>query len=325
MDGGEVLKPSINPMRRRGRIIFNFALSAEIFFFVLGIILENPRMMIFSFVAFTIFPSVFFFFGLFHNLVMSVTVYDDKLVIKNYFPWSYLPTGIQQEIAFEDIDYIYYLYKEYNLLKNYRRKLKRYEIPEDETDYTRNNLIRKYAVPAELIDSFEQSSQQTLSDGAVTEVIMAVDNMADKYRVPRGERKKVIKYLKKTDRVDFERIKKFFAPYNVSSQDFDELKDVCSECDTSVESPLFTTRLDVPYAEKLENEMDVMISFNSTLVFSNKDGAKKVYLKYFHSLSRTNWQKLIHTINEKKTGIKYLMPKINFRNLTDPNFKPGVA
>ena len=62
-------------------------------------------------------------------------------------------------------------------------------------DYRKENLIKKYKVPNEVINSFEHSPQKALNDYTATGVLMALENILDKYKIPREEKKKIIKAL----------------------------------------------------------------------------------------------------------------------------------
>lgn len=321
----DILKPDIIPFRsHRVRKVWNFALAGGAGCIILGLILRNQNIVRIAllFSVFLIFPLLF---GLYQHFVLSVIVYNKRLVIKDCSFNPFLKAGRRQEIFFEEIDYIYYLGKEYSLLKNYRHKLRKYKIPGKEMDYRKEKLINKYAVPNDVIDTFEDSSQKALNDYTATGVLIALDKILDKYKSPKNEKHKIIKDLKKTDDFNFEHLKRLLSAYNVSSDDLDNLKDEFSECDVNIATPFLLTKLKVAKAERREDGrggLGVAVSINTTLVFSNADGTRKAYLKHFHSLSRTNWQKMIRTINENKHGIKYLMTNENYRNISDPNFKP---
>jgi hypothetical protein len=133
--------------------------------------------------------------------------------------------------------------------------------------------------------------------------------------------------LKKTDSFNFEHINQLLSPYAIEQPDIENLRDILTDLKDDFPTPFLVTKLSVARLERAERMhhrgVSPEVRINVVLVFSNSDGTKKVYLKGFHSLSRADWQKLIQTINEKKQGIKYLMPKLNYRNLSDPDFKPG--
>jgi hypothetical protein len=256
----------------------------------------------------------------------SVWVLDTKLVIKDYSFNSLLRTPVLQEILFEEIDCIYYLEKEYNLLKNYRHKLREYKIPSKEKDYRKENLIQKYGVSSHTIETFEHSSQKGFNDYTATGVLMSLEEILGRYKVPKNEKKQILNDLKNTGNFDFGYVSRLLSLYAISQDDMDNLKDMFSDLGGDVLTPFLLTRLSVAGLERAEKRGRgclVVASINVVLVLSNSDGTEKVYLRRFHSLSRADWQKLIQSINEKKHGIKYLMPKLNYRNITDPDFKPG--
>lgn len=326
----EILKPE-NPFRGNGGKFFIFVIVVVAACIASGLVFKNIDMVIFPLVillALLAIIAIPLSVRLYRHFAWSVFIYDKKLVVKDFSFNYYLANETWQDISFEDIDYIYYLEKEYNLLQNYRHKLEKYKISKKEMDYRKENLVKKYAVPDKFIEAFEHSSQKTLNDYMATGVLMAVDKIADKYNIPKIEKKAIVKDLKETDDFDSEYIRRLFSAYNISSEDLDSLKDECSDCDVNVISPFLITKLKVACAKNKENSrggIGVAVSINLTLVFSNKDGTKKVYLEHFHSLSRANWQKLIHIINGNKSGVKYLMSKQSYRNISDPNFKPGCG
>ena len=137
----EILKPEIIPFRENGRKFFNFAISAEIVFIALGLFLQRPNLVIIAIIILLVFPGMPLLFGLFSHFARSVIILDKKLVIMDYSFNYYLMAGTHQEISFEDIDYIYYLDKEYSLLKNYRRKLQKYKISKNEMDYRKISVF----------------------------------------------------------------------------------------------------------------------------------------------------------------------------------------
>jgi hypothetical protein len=321
----EVLKPEIIPERNKTLSIFVCAIGVTCV--IMGLIIRYPDLVMISLILLLI-PAIFLLFHLFWHFTWSVSVYDKKLIINDYAFNFYLTYDGRQEISFEDIDYIYYLEKEYSLLKNYRHKLLKYNIPKKEMDYRKENLIKKYKVPNEVINSFEHSSQKTLNDYTATGVLMALENILDKYKILREEKKKIIKALKTTDNFNFEHTRNLLSAYSISSEDLNNLKDEISNCDVNILTPFLLTKLKITKVERMENQgrnIGAMASVNNTLVFSNRDGMKKVYLRCFHSLSRTNWHKLIHIINQNKFNVKYLMTSQYYRNISDPNFKPGCG
>lgn len=271
-------------------------------------------------------PAIIIFASLLSRFSWSVWVYDAKLVVKNYSFNSLLRIPARQEILFEDVDCVYYLEKEYHLLQNYRHKLREYKIARSEKDYRRENLVQKYGVPVHTIEAFERSSQKGLNDYTATGVLMSLDEILGRYKVPKDEKKTILNHLKNTDNFDFEHVSSLLSPYAINQEDIDNLEDIFSDLGGDILTPFLVTRLSVTgleRAEKGRSGIHIVVSMNLVLVLSNSDGTKKVYLKRFHSLSRADWQKLIQIINEKKHGIKYLMPKLDYRNISDPDFKPG--
>ncbi|HVU26971.1 MAG TPA: hypothetical protein VHG71_04455 [Verrucomicrobiae bacterium] len=265
----------------------------------------------------------------------SVSVYDEKLVVKDYsldlllrIPFRLFQIPIQQEILFSEIDFIFYLEKEYNLLLNYRHKLGKYKIARREMDYRREHLMRKYAVPANIIDAFEQSSNKALDDYTATGILMAVEEILDRHKVQENEKKQILKDLKQNGEFSFEHVSRLLSPHAIDQNDLDSLKDLFLDLDTNVLTPFLITKLAIAQLERrrrVRGGAIVAARMNVVLILSDQNSFKKIYLKKFHQLSRADWQKLIHLINERKPGIKYLMPKLNYRNISDPDFKPGCG
>ena len=310
--------------------VLSFLLVIVVIYFVLGFVILKEAW-VGSLIGFwgcwLILPAIGIFISLFSRSTWSVWVYDAKLVVKTFSFDSLLRIPARQEILFKDVDCIFYLEKEYNLLKIYRHKLREYKIPRGENDYRKENLVQKYGVPAHTIETFERSSQKGLNDYAATGILMSLDEILSRSKVPKDEKKQILKQLKNTDDFDFEHVSRLLSPYAIDREDIDNLKDSFSDLDDNILPPFLITRLSIAGLERAErgrSGMFVVASMNNVLVLSNLDGSKKVYLKRFHSLSRADWQKLIQTINEKKHGIKFLMPKLNCRNITDPDFKPGT-
>ena len=114
-------------------------------------------------------------------------------------PFGILSVPSRQEINFSEIDFIFYLEKEYNILLNYRRRLKKYKLAGREMNYRRENLLQKYGVPPHVIDAFENSSNKALDDYTATGVLMVVEEILDRFRIQKSERKQILKDLKNTE------------------------------------------------------------------------------------------------------------------------------
>jgi len=317
---------------RSGKTPFSlsFLLVIGIVYAVFGfILLKNlwDGSIIKFFACWLILPAIVIFMSLLTRFSWSAWVYDTKLIIKTYSFDFLLRIPACQEILFEDIDCIFYLEKEYNLLKNYRHKLRGYKIPKREKDYRKENLVWKYGVPTHAIETFERSSQKELNDYTSTGILLSLEEILGRYKVPKVEKKQILKELKDADNFDFEHVSRLLSPYAINQEDIDNLKDSFSDLNDDVLTPFLLTKLSVAGLEKAEGRgrgYFAVAARNIVLVLSNSDGTKKVYLTRFHSLSRADWQNLIHIINEKKHGIKYLMPKLNYRNISSPDFKPGT-
>lgn len=320
----DILRPPIIPERNKA-----FFLSILIFgmlWLIIGLIFQNRVMMV-TLLILLLFPLILLL-RLFWYFTRWVIICEEKLIINDYSFTSYPAYDMHQEICFEDIDYVYYAEKEYRLLRNYRHKLRKYKIHANEMDYRKENLVDKYKVPTEVINKFECNLQNALDDYTATGILMSLETILDKYAIPKVDKKKILKELKITHNFDFEKVTSLLSPFHISLEELDDLKDEFSNADVKIVSPFLLTELNVEQVEKSENSgnnISVIVSVNKTIVLSNRDGTKKVYLSFFHSLRRADWQKLIHVINQNKSTVKYLMTRRSYENISDPNFKPGCG
>jgi hypothetical protein len=258
--------------------------------------------------------------GLSAFLTWSVIIDDSKVVCKDHSFNLFMKTSTQQEIAFRDIAYIYYLDKEYNLLKRYRKALKKYKIAPNESDYRRENLIHKYGVAEGLIYKFEEDSQKLLDDYAATGILVTIEGVLNKYEMSDAKRKSIISEFKKTDEFNIEHAKRLLTEFNISPENLKIVAEEFSNCEEKYFEPFLITRLKM--GTRFNNTENAI---NTTLIMSNEDGTSKVYLKKYHLLSRADWQRIIHIVNQHKPDVTYLMTKQDYKNLADPNFKPGCC
>jgi len=280
-------------------------------------------------------PTVIIFLSLYSRYSWSVAIHDTKLVVRDFslnsllqIPFQLLRTSHCQEMLFADIRFIFYLEKEYYILLNYRTRLGKYKVARREMNYSREHLIQRYGVPIHVIDAFEHSSNKALDDYTATGILMIIEEILGRYQIQKGERKQILKDLKNTDDFSFEHIARVLTPFAISQSDLDSIKDKFSDLDANILTPFLTTKLAVAqlkFRERGRGGAHLAARTNVVLILSDQTGSKKIYLKRFHQLSRADWQKLIHIFNEKRSGIRYLMPRLNYRDLSDPDFKPGCA
>jgi hypothetical protein len=92
-------------------------------------------------IVIVVFPGLPIFFHLIFFLAVKFEIFADRLVVVDYAGDKFVKLPRRQEMHFDDIDYVYYLEKEINLLLNLRTKLKKYKISGNETNYTAENLV----------------------------------------------------------------------------------------------------------------------------------------------------------------------------------------
>jgi len=280
-------------------------------------------------------PTVIIFLSLYSRYSWSVAIHDTKLAVRDFslnsllqIPFQLLRTPHCQEMRFADIGFIFYLEKEYNILLNYRTRLGKYKVARREMNYSREHLIQRYGVPTHVIDALEHSSNKVLDDYTATGILMVIEEILGRYQIQKGERKQILKELKTTDDFSFEHVVRLLTPHAITQSDLDNIKDQFSDLNANVLLPFLITKLAVAqlkFRGRGRGGAVAVARMNVVLILSDQNGLKKVYLKGFHRLSRPDWQRLIHIINEKKLGVKYLMSQQSYRNISDPEFRPGCG
>jgi len=252
------------------------------------------------------------------HIFVKIELHPHKIVVKDYLGNNIVRLPHLQEMAYTDIAYSYYLSKEINLLKNLRNKLKKFKLSPKETDYTRENLIAKYAVPAEEIEKFEKSAQNILNDYTATAILIKLDDIYRKYNIPKKTAGSISRELQSDEKFNYEYLRDRLKDYPVDMEDLNELKDEFSNIKVDIIRPFLLTKVNLTKYKKVagyRGGMSTTAKVDNALVFANKDGTEKVYLTHFHDLSREGWQSLMQEIKNRNPNITYLMTKSEYNNL----------
>lgn len=305
----ETLRPAVLPDDKR---LFSYPIVTGLLISVVGIFLGNSIMVVLPLIVLAVFPGLPVLFHLIYHIFVKIEILPDKLIITDHVSNRFVRFETHQEIPFSEICYIHYLGKEINLLLNLKNKLKKFKIPAKETNYTKANLTARYGVPEALIDKFENGSQKILSDYTATGVLMKLDEIYDKYNVPKETKDSIKKALKKDSNFNIENLKTALGSYSISSHDLESLSDEFTNIDTDILAPFLLTKVDlVKYqkAERYRNGAHVTARTDIGLVISNQDGTKKIYLMHFHNLSEKALHRFIEIVSSKQPSVKFLMTK----------------
>ena len=311
----KTIRPSILPDNKK---IVIYPLVVCLVIAGIGIIIKNPIVIVLPLIVLAVFPGLPVFFHLLMHLFVKIELHPDKIVVKDYFGNNIVQCPRLQEIAYADTAYIYYLAKEINLLQNLSNKLKKYKLSQKETDYTKENLTKKYAVPAEKIEEFEKNSQNILNDYTATAILMKLDDIYSKHNVPKSTAKNISRELKNDENFNYEYLRDSLKDYPVNSEDLEELKDEFSNIKVYIIRPFLLTKVNLVKYKKVagyRGGMAATAKLDNNLVFANKDGLSKVYLMHFHDLSREDWQSLMQEIKNHNPNITYFMTKSEYKNL----------
>ncbi len=305
----ETLRPAVLPDDKR---LFSYPIVTGLLISVVGIFRGNSIMVVLPLIVLAVFPGLPVLFHLIFHIFVKIEILPDKLIITDYVSNRFVRFKTHQEISFSEICYIHYSGKEINLLLNLKNKLKKFKIPAKETDYTKAHLIGRYGVPEALIANFEKSTQKLLSDYTATRVLMKLDEIYNKYNVPKETRDSIKKTLKKDSNFNFENLKTALGSYPINSQDMESLNDELTNIDTDILAPFLLTKVNlVKYqkAEKYRHGAQITARTDNGLVISNQDGTKKIYLMHFHNLSEKAIHRFIEIVSNKQPGVKFLMTK----------------
>jgi hypothetical protein len=284
----------------------------------IGIIIKNPIVIVLPLIVLAVFPGLPIFFHLLMHLFVKIELHPDKIVVKDYLGNNIVRPPFLQEMAYADIAYIYYLSKEINLLKNLRKKLKKFKLSPKENDYTRENLVTKHSVPAEKLEEFEKSSQNILNDYTATAILIKLDDIYRKYNIPKSTAKNISRELQSDEKFNYEYLRDRLKDYPVDIEDLNELKDEFSNIKIDIIRPFLLTKVNLVKYKKIagyRGGMSATAKVDNALVFANKDGTEKVYIMHFHDLSRDAWQSLMQDIKNHNPNITYLMTKSEYNNL----------
>ena len=311
----KTIRPSVLPDNKK---LFIYPAVVCLVIAAIGIIIKNPIVIILPLIVLAVFPGLPVFFHLLMHLFVKIELYPDKIVVKDYLGNNILRFPRLQEMAYTDIAYIYYLSKEINLLKNLRSKLKKFKLSPKETDYTKENLVAKYAVPTEKIEEFEKSSQNILNDYTATAILMKLDDICSKYNIPKSTAKNISRELQDDEKFNYEYLRNRLKDYPIDIKDLNELEDEFSNIKVDIIRPFLLTKVNLAKYKKVagyRGGISATAKVDNALVFSNKDGSSKVYLMHFHDLSRQVWQSMMQDIKNHNPNITYLMTKSEYDNL----------
>jgi hypothetical protein len=312
---GKTLRPSILPDNKK---LVIYPLVVCLVVVGIGIIIKNPIVIVLPLIVLAVFPGLPVFFHLLMHLFVKIELHPDKIVVKDYLGNNIVRLPFLQEMAYADIAYIYYLSKEINLLQNLRSKLKKYKLSPKEYDYTKENLIAKYVVPAEKIEQFEKDSQNILNDYTATAILMKLEDIYSKYSIPKKTAKNISRELQNDKNLNYEYLRDGLKDYPIDIEDLNELEDEFSNIKVDTIRPFLLTKVNLAKYKKVagyRGGMAATAKVDNTMVFANKDGTKKVYILHFHDLSRENSQSLMQEIKNHNLSITYLMTKSEYKNL----------
>jgi hypothetical protein len=309
------IRPSILPDNKK---LVVYPLVVCLVIAGVGIIIKNLVVIILPLIVLGVFPGLPIFFHLLMHIFVKFELHPERIVVKDYLGNKVVRGSSRQEMAYCDIAYIYYLAKEINLLMNLVKKLKKYKLSPKENDYTRENLVGKYGVPAEKIEEFEKNSQNILNDYTATGVLMKLDDIYGKYNIPKKTARDISGELKNDENFDYEYVRDRLKGYPIELEDLDELKDEFSNIKADVARPFLLTKVNLAKYKKIggyRGGMSVTARVDNALVFAGKDGTEKVYLMHFHDLSREGRQSLMQDVKDRNPNITYLMTKSEYNNL----------
>lgn len=301
----ETLRPNILPDNRK---VLYYLLAFGLSISAIGAAIKNPVMIVLPLIMLATLPGLPILFHLIWHLLVRIEIHPEKIAVIDYAGDRIVRARSHQEMHFNDICYIYYARKEVDLLVNLRSKLKKFKIPAEETNYTRQNLTAKYSVPDDVIRKFEEDSHKTLNDYTATAVLMKLQEIYDKHNVSKQTRQAIKKGLAIDENFNIEYVQDALTSYPMTKQDIEELSDQFTEINVDVLTPFLQTKVDIVKYIKAQGP-HLGARTDNALVISNADGTQKLYLMHFHDLSQKDWHRLIDEINIRKPGIKYLMTK----------------
>jgi len=311
----KTIRPSILPDNKK---LFIYPVVVCLVIAGIGIIIKNLIVVVLPLIVLAVFPGLPVFFHLLMHLFIKIELHPDKIAVKDYLGNNIIRFPRLQEIAYAEIAYVYYLSKEINLLQNLSKKLKKFKLSPKEIDYTKENLLAKYAVPAEQIEKFEKNSQNILNDYTATAILMKLDDIYRKYNIPKKTAGSISRELQTDDKFNYEYLSDRLKKYSVDIEDLNELKDEFSNIKVDTIQPFLLTKVNLAKYKNVagyRGGMSATAKVDNALVFASKNGTGKIYLMHFHDLSRQDWQSLMQDIKNHNPNITYLMTKNEYKNL----------
>ena len=311
----QTMRPSILPDNKK---LVAYPLVVCLIISAIGIAEKNLVVVILPLIILAVFPGLPVFFHLLFYLFVKIELYPHKIIVRDYTGNKIVKFPSVQEIAFADIRYIYYLGKEINLLKNLAGRLKKYNLSPKENNFTRENLVAKYNVPAETIEQFEKSSRNILNDFTATAVLMMLDDFYRKYNMPKQTAKNIRRELEYDENFNYEFVREKLKDYPLETEDLDRLKDEFENIKADIIRPFLLTKVNLEKYKKISHSRSgasITAKADIALVLASKNGTEKLYFMHFHDLSRTNWRSLMQTIKNNNPNITCLMTKNEYNSL----------
>jgi len=227
--------------------------------------------------------------------------------------------GPRQDIPLSEISYIYHLEEELNVLVALRKHLSRWKIPESEMDYRVDRLSDAYGIPHDVFEAFEHDAQKALSEDILAPVLVVLDDLYVRYRIPADLRRKLNEGLQHPGQCTFDYAAMVLQPYAIRPQDLENLKEEFARDHPRVIAPFLVTKVNFGAYRRMQQRRGAAVAvagLANTLVLSNRDGTQKVYIRLFHQLARKEWGRLIEYLNQKNPQITYVMTKQEYRALT---------
>ena len=276
-----------------------------------GVALANPVVIALPLIILAVFPGLPVLFHLVYHLSVQFEVFPDRIVVIDRASDPFVRSRGRQEIEFGNIEYVFYVDKEAHLLMNLLKKLESYNVPVTENDYRREHLVTKYRVPESILDQFEQSSQKTLNDVTATGVLLEVEEVCERNKIPAKVTRSILKDLERAHVLEFDYVKEKLSPYSVNPNDLDRLRDELLSLDVPAPAPFLLTKINLKKLRNIESSRHWQAGVKSRagLVLSNKDGTSKVYLMRFRDLSREDARELMSAIRDRSGDVKYLMTR----------------
>jgi hypothetical protein len=157
----QVLRPAIWP---DDKIIFYWVLAVEAAALLAGVIWHRPVAVFLSLVAMGILPGMPLFFHTIFHLSVKVEIFDGRFVITSYAGDRLIKLEKEQELLFKDIEYVYYLNREIEFLKAICRHFKGLKNLNTESDFSFNNLSKKYNITLKEYDECMRSLKGSCPD-----------------------------------------------------------------------------------------------------------------------------------------------------------------